>query len=294
MNTEENNSNKFKIIVGILTILLIALGVYTFTLYNDSKEIETILTEEKNDIEVELKELIANYDEVIQDNEIKDKNLLEARERIVVLLDSVKDSKANVALLKRYKSEIRKLKNERVLLFKRADSLIASNVLLVAERDNTYIELDKSIKAVDSVTQENTRLIDKIKVGAVINAMDLFASAVIVRNSGKIVDTRRARRADKIRACFTLAPNALAEKGDRILYVQVINPKNNLLGERLELQFENGILDYSASTKVFYENEELDVCSMIDAKEEDLVKGTYTVNVFDGSNLVATTKMTLK
>jgi len=294
MNTEENNSNKFKIIVGILTVLLIALGVYTFTLYNDSKEIETILTEEKNDIEVELKELIANYDEVIQDNEIKDKNLLEARERIVVLLDSVKDSKANVALLKRYKSEIRKLKNERILLFKRADSLIASNTLLVAERDNTYIELDKSIKAVDSVTQENTRLIDKIKVGSVINAMDLFASAVIVRNSGKIVDTRRARRADKIRACFTLAPNALAEKGDRTLYVQVINPKNNLLGERSELQFENGILNYSASTKVFYENEELDVCSMIDAKEEDLVKGTYTVNVFDGSNLVATTKMALK
>ncbi len=39
-----------------------------------------------------------------------------------------------------------------------------------------------------------------------------------------------------------------------MLYVQVINPNNNLLGEKGELVFENGILNYSAATKVFYEN----------------------------------------
>ncbi|PHS60670.1 MAG: hypothetical protein COB12_12880 [Flavobacterium sp.] len=67
-----------------------------------------------------------------------------------------------------------------------------------------------------------------------------------------------------------------------------------MLGEKEELKFENGILSYSASTKVFYENQELDVCAMVNAKEEDLVSGIYTINVFDGSNLVATSKMTLK
>ena len=293
MSTEENN-NKFKIIVGILTLLLIVLAVYTVTLYNDNKDTVTILEDQKTDIESELKELIANYDEVIQDNEIKDKDLLEARERIVVLLDSVKDAKANVALLRRYKSEIRNLKSERTLLFKKADSLIAVNKLIVAERDNAFLELDESNKVIDSVSGENTALAEKIKRGSVVHAVDLTGSAVIVRKNGKIVDTKKSKRADKIRTCFALTPNALAEKGDRTLYIQVINPKNNLLGEKGELQFENGTLNYSTSTKVFYENEELDVCAMVNASEEDLVGGTYTINVFDGSNLVATSKMTLK
>ena len=290
----ENSSNKFKIIVGILSLLLIVLAVYTVTLYNDSKDTEAILVGQKDDIEIELKELIANYDEVIQDNKIKDKDLLEARERIVVLLDSVKDAKANVALLRRYKVEIGKLKDERVLLFKRADSLIAANELLTAERDNTYLELNESIKVVDSVTQENEAMAETIKEGSIVNAVGLTTSAVIIRNNGKIVDTKRAKRADKVRTCFTLTPNAIAQKGDRMLYIQVINPKNNLLGEKTELEFDNGTLSYSASTKVFYENDELDVCVMVNAKEGDIINGRYTVNVFDGSNLVATSSMTLK
>jgi len=290
----ENNSNKFKILVGILSLLLIVLAVYTVNLYNDSKDTATILQEQKDDIEGELKELIANYDEVIQDNEIKDKDLLEARERIVILLDSVKDAKANVALLRRYKSEIGKLKDERVLLFKKADSLIAANELLAAERDNTYLELNETIKVVDSVTQENEAMAETIREGSVVNVVGLLASAVIIKNSGKIVDTKRAKRADKVRACFTLTPNTIAQKGDRLLYVQVINPKNNLLGGKEVLEFENGTLRYSASTKVFYENEELDVCVMVNSKEEDLVSGRYTINVFDGSNLIATSTLELK
>ncbi len=293
MNTEENN-NKFKIIVGILTLLLIVLAVYTVTLYNDNKDTVTILEDQKSDIELELQELIANYDEVIQDNEIKDKDLLEARERIEDLLASVKDSKANITLIRRYKSEIGKLKDERTLLFKKADSLIAVNKLIVAERDNAFLELDETIKVVDSVKEENKTMAGKIKAGSVVRAIDLVGAGVIVRSSGKIIDTQRSKRADKIRACFALIPNAIAEKGDRILYIQVINPKNNLLGEKGILQFENGTLNYSASTKVFYENEELDVCSMVDANEEDLIKGIYTINVFDGAKLIATSTMTLK
>ena len=293
MNTEENN-DKFKIIVGILTLLLIVLAVYTVTLYNDNKDTVTILQDQKSDIESELQELIANYDEVIQDNGIKDKDLLEARKRIEVLLKSVKDSKANIALIRRYKSEIGKLKDERTFLFKKADSLIAVNKLIVAERDNAFLELDETIKVIDSVTEENQEMADKIILGSIVRAIDLNGAGVIVKNSGKIVDTQRSKRADKIRACFALSSNAIAEKGDRMLYIQVINPKNNLLGEKEVLEFENGTLNYSASTKVFYENEELDVCSMVAANEEDLVEGVYTINVFDGSKLIATSKMTLK
>lgn len=292
--TTENSNNKFKVLIGVLSALLIALAVYTVSLYNESKNTVSNLEVQKTEIEGELEDLIANYDEVIQDNEIKDKDLLAARERIEVLLDSVKGADANLALIKRYKVEIGRLKQERKLLFKKADSLIQANQLLAMERDSTNVLLDQTIKVVDSVSEKNIALAETVKKGSIVNAVDLRGEGVIVRNSGRIVDTKRASRADKVRACFTLSPNPIAEAGDRLLYVQVINPDNNLLGDKGVMEFEEGILNYSTVTKVFYENEELDVCVLVDADEQDLIKGTYIINVFDGSKQVATSRMDLK
>ncbi len=295
MSTEnENNSGKFKILIGVLSVLLIALAVYTVTLFNDSKNTVSNLEMQKADIEQELEGLIANYDEVIKDNELKDKDLLAARERITILLDSVKDAQANVGLIERYKIEVGRLKQERALLFKRADSLIAANRQLAMERDSTSMELSNTRMVVDSVSQENVAMNETIKKGSIVKATDLRGEAVIIRNSGKVVDTKRASRADKIRTCFTLTPNAIAKKGDRILYVQVINPRNKMMGDNVVKQFEDKNLNYSASTNVFYENDELDVCILVNSSESNLVEGRYTINLFDGENQVATTTMELK
>lgn len=295
MSTEnENNSGKFKILIGVLSVLLIALAVYTVTLFNDSKSTVSNLEMQKADIEQELEGLIANYDEVIKDNELKDKDLLAARERITVLLDSVKDAKANIGLIERYKVEVGKLKQERSMLFKRADSLIAANKQLAMERDSTSMELSNTRMIVDSVSSENMAMNETIKKGSIVKATDLRGEAVIIRNNGKVVDTKRASRADKIRTCFTLAPNAIAQKGDRTLYVQVINPKNKMMGDNAMKQFEDKNLNYSGSTNVFYENDELDVCILVNSAESDLVEGRYTINLFDAGSLVATTTMELK
>lgn len=295
MSTEnENNSGKFKILIGVLSLLLIALAVYTVTLFNENKSTISNLETEKESIEKELEELIANYDEVIKDNELKDKDLLAARERINVLLDSVKDAKANIGLIQRYKVEVGRLKQERAMLFKRADSLIAANKRLAMERDSTFLELDNTRMVVDSVSQENEAMNEILKKGSIVKATNLRGEAVIIRNSGKVVDTRRSSRADKIRACFTLAPNSIAKSGDRIIYIQVINPKNVMMGDDTVKQFEDKNLNYSASTNVFYENEALDVCILVNSQEANLVDGRYTINIFDGPNQIGTTTMELK
>src|SRR5690554_535266 len=164
MSTDnENNSGKFKILVGVLSVLLIALAVYTVTLFNDNKSTISTLENQKASIEMELEGLIANYDEVIKDNELKDNDLLAARERITVLLDSVKDAKANVALIERYKVEIGRLKQERTQLFKKADSLIAVNKRLASERDSTSLELETTRMVMDSVSMENLAMNEAIK-----------------------------------------------------------------------------------------------------------------------------------
>ncbi|MFT4850488.1 MAG: hypothetical protein ACI83B_003046 [Sediminicola sp.] len=290
----EDNSTKFKVLIGVLTLLLIGLAVYTVSLYNDSKNTVSGLEQQKVEIQSELEALITNYDKVIQDNELKDEDLFAARERIVLLLDSVKNSEANVALIGRYRAEIGKMKDERKKLFLKADSLIFENQRLEMQRDSTTNVLEKTYLVVDSVSQMNINMAETIRKGSGLTATDLRGEAVIIRKNGKILDTRRSSRADKVRACFTLSPNSIAEKGDKVLYVQVLNPRNNLLGTKELISFDEGDLTYSASTKVYYENDELDVCILVNAAEDDLIEGRYVINVFDGARIISTATMVLK
>lgn len=294
MSSESPNPATYKVLIGILSLLLIGLAVYTFTLFKDSKETVSTLEQDKIEIQEDLEELIENYNVIIADNELKDKDLLAARERIEVLLDSVKDAEANIGLIQRYRAEINKLKAERIVLFKRADSLSLANQRIALERDSTTSVLNQTIKVVDSMTETTDKMSKTIEKAALLGITNLKSDAVIVRRSGKIVETNRSSRADKLRACYTLAPNTIAQKGDRMLYVQVINPNNNVIGENKTIAFANGELTYSATTNVFYENQALDVCTLVDASEDDLIEGRYVVNVFDQGRLLGNTIIELK
>ncbi|NLN26326.1 MAG: hypothetical protein GX163_11930 [Bacteroidetes bacterium] len=292
--SKENHGGKFKILVGVLSLLLIALGVYTVSLFNENKQKVSNLETQKAEIQRELEGLLANYNEIIEENELKDREIIEARDRITILLDSVKKAQADLKLLHHYRNKIDELEKERQLLFKKADSLIAINKVLIHQRDSTHTELEISRTFADSILQANESMNETIRRAAVVKARNLKGEAVIIRKNGKVVNTNRASRADKIRACFTLTENAIAPSGVRTLYVQVINPKNNIVGERSFIQFEEGSLFYSATTDVFYENEELDVCIMVDVSDAELIEGSYIFNVFDESNLIASSNMQLK
>jgi cell division protein FtsB len=294
MTTQSSNNNRAKILIGLLVVLLVSLAGYTYTLIQQNKETLLFLEADKAEVQKELEAIVVSYNEILQDNELKDKELIAARDRIVVLLDSVKNYKANLSIINRYKAQVRALKNERTQLFKRADSLLIVTQRLAIEKDSTTAVLNKTIKVVDSVTTANTQLFNSLEKGALIGITNLDATAIIVRRGGKIKQTKRASRADKIRVCYTIAPNTLAQAGDRVLYVQVINPDNNIIGDKSNITFGQDLLTYSKSESVFYENQALDVCAIIGTTGQDVLKGLYTINIFDAQRQIGSTTLMLK
>jgi len=294
MTTQSNNNNRAKILIGLLVVLLVSLAGYTYTLIQQNKETVLFLEADKAEVQKELEALVVSYNEILQDNKLKDKDLIAARDRIIVLLDSVKDYKANLSIITRYKAQVKGLKNERTQLFKRADSLLVVTQRLAVEKDSTTAVLIKTIKVVDSVTTANTQLFNSLEKGALIGISNLDATAIIVRKGGKIKETKRATRADKIRVCYTIAPNTLAQAGDRVLYVQVINPDNNIIGDKSNITFGQDLLTYSKSESVFYENQALDVCAIIGTTGQDVLKGLYTINIFDAQRQIGSTTLMLK
>jgi len=293
MNNEYQAKN-FKRIIIILAILLVGLGGYTFVLFQESQENQRDLLDQKTAISEELEELKGTYDSLLQDYQLQDQALLEARSRIAQLLDSVESAKPSMAIIKRYRIEIARLKEERTMLFARADSLIRVTQNLAQKVDSTQVVLNQTRAESDGLRLKNEDLERTLEKGARLQIVDFSSNAVIVRRNGKIVDTKRASRADKVRACFTISPNAVAAAGERNLYLQVINPKNNLIGSRMTLPLGEESLYYSASTQVDFQQEEVDVCIMVGAQEEDLISGRYVLNLYQDGTRLATTSMYLK
>lgn len=292
--TEQKNNKALKILTGILAVALVALGIYTIKFYNEEKENKAILQKEKAVIENELNDLIVKYDEAIATNQVMDQDLVNARERISVLLDSVKDAEANLVLISRYRREIGTLKNEKDRLFRVVDSLSNQNRMLYSTIDSTQNVLADRTKLADSLTQTNQSLSTKVDKAAQLKITSLLGEGVIVRNNGKLVTNDKTSRIDQIRTCFTITENSLAMPGERDMYIQVYNPKNELVGEQIAVEHDGGVMVYSAQTKVFYENEELDVCVLSKTREDKLIEGTYKVYVYAGPELIGTSSFNLR
>lgn len=294
MMTEKKNNTALKILTGVLAVALLALGIYTIKFYNEEKENKAILTKEKEVIEDELNDLIVKYDEAIEENQIMDQNLVDARNRIERLLDSVEDNEANLVLISRYRREIGNLKAEKDRLFRVVDSLNRQNQMISQTLDSTNVVLEERTRMSDSLQTTNQDLSNKVDRAAQLKITNLRGEGVIVRNSGKLVENDRTRRIDQVRTCFTITANDLAGPGERDMYVQVYNPENELVGDEIVVEHEGGAMVYSAASKVYYENNELDVCLLANTNEDKLLEGTYKVYVYANATLLGTASFNLR
>ena len=122
--------------------------------------------------------------------------------------------------------------------------------------------------------------------------MNTKTSAYKLRSSGKQIETDKASRADILKISFTIAENQIAKSGDKTYYVQVIDSKNNVLGEKQTETFGENTLTYSFATTVAYENKTVNVSEDLPGKNFE--KGTYFINIFDKDVLVSKTSFTLR
>ena len=186
-----------------------------------------------------------------------------------------------------------KLKKEKELLFEENERLRIENTSLTASLDSTSIQLYETKLFSDALLDQNKTLTDVVKNASYLQVLGLDAVGVIERSSGKLIPTERARRSDKLKVCFMIAKNDLVESGDMELYVQVIDPKNNVLGLNNELVFNEDVLNYSLISSFNYENNNLDICEYI-SSDEKFETGNYTVNIFNKNTLLSSTSLTLK
>jgi len=292
----ENKSNiGLKVGLGILLVLLLGVGYFSYDLYNTNKDNVTQLTQEKEDVLSNLNEMKAKYDLALSENDIANENIVLARERVQGLIDSLQMSETNVKNLRSYVSKYKSLQREMTSVLAENDKLKVENKLLATSLDSTNVQLEERKLFGDSLAMQNSALANVVETASVLNTAKLKGQGVKVRSSGKIIETEKASRADKLRICYTVTKNMLVNSGDKAFFVQVMDPKNNILGENEKVVFGEQTLNYSIISTFNYKSKDLDICEFISKSEkEDFEKGNYKINVFDQNRLVSTSMFTLE
>ncbi|REE25744.1 chromosome partitioning protein ParA [Winogradskyella pacifica] len=295
MEGSQKSSTGLKVGLGILLVLFLVTAFYTSKLYSEKQENEKMLVNEKKQVMNDLNNMAKDYDEAIAESEVKNQDLIAARERIQGLMDSLKVSQNSVGSLWNYKKKYMALQEEMDVLLTENDRLKGENQYLASSLDSTQVQLAERTMFTDSLLVQNTELTTVVKDAAALQTVGLVGMGVIERNNGKQIPTERARRSDKIKVCFTVAKNMLTEGGDKELYVQVIDPKNNVLGSNDQIEFEGQTLNYSLISRFNYENRNLNICEYINELEDSkFEEGRYTINVFNDKALISTSEFELK
>lgn len=294
MENQKSNSS-LKAIILILALLLLGSLFYIFKLTTDTQNLETKVTAvstEKDNVIKDLQELKATYDAAIAENTSMSDELIAEREKVVQLMAQLEKAKGDAGALKKYKDQYKALETKMKTLMMEVETLKGENQKLAKNLDSTAVVLQDSKNYNQVLVGQNEQLSKTVEKASKLSVLNLKTAAYKQKNSGKQIETDKASRADILKINFTIAENAVAKSGDKNYYVQIIDSKSNVLGDKETVSFGSQSLTYSFIAKVKYENKTVDVSQDLPGKSFE--KGTYFVNIFDKGELVSKSSFTLR
>ena len=288
-------SFNYRLIIGSLIVAVTILTVYSFTSFQSIRAHEQFLEQEKKLVERELSQMITRYDDVSISNDLLSAQLEEAKLNTEIALDSLRLLRSDISVLTKYREQLYALKLKNKILFNTIDSLNTVNQGLEQDKLIAYNELKKQQLANTTLIKENETLEKSLEKGALLTA-NSFKAKGYQKFLGKKRPSVKAKRVQSIEVCFTLAENALALAGEKELYIQIVNPNNNVVADKGAINFGSSSLIYSSKKIVEYSNQVVDVCIDVEAdiEEQPLVPGVYYISIFHEDRKLGSTEVVLK
>jgi hypothetical protein len=269
------------------TVILAAALIFLVVMYFDQKnkmvEMKTVLEQEKDSLQNELRLMVHGYDTLKTDNDTLMANLQKEKKRIVQLLAI---DASNVQLIRKYKAEIGTMKNIMKGYIVQIDSLNTLNKQLMEENTGIKQQITQVQTSNVELTKAKEELTSKVTVASVIQAKDI--NAVTLNKKRK--ETTRLSNIDKLRICFTLRENPIAAPGEKEVFMRVIRPDSLVITTSQDnlFDFNGNKLVYSASRLVDYMNQDIEMCIFLD-NTGDFIPGNYSVELYLEGNIIGKT-----
>ena len=219
----------YRLTLGSLLVAIIALAAFGFSNYSALKSDADFIKQEKKLLQQELSAFISSYDALELESDSIRIQYETVRARAQSALDSLKDIKADVALLSHVQSELLYLRRQSKSW--RIDSLNELIQNLEKERAEISDKLNEETKLSRQLRSENRFLNNLLESGTKIYANSFNAKVLRENGNGQMVETTRANKADQFEVCFVLGENPLVSPGNKQLYIQIVGPDNNVIND---------------------------------------------------------------
>jgi hypothetical protein len=291
----KGSERKTPLILLILVVVLVIInGILGYKLYVDSKErkktneANILLKEEKVELESKLNALIVEYDSIMTENDSVNALLASEQEKIRNLL---KYRASDATKIRMYKKELETLRKVMRSYIVQIDSLNMRNIELTAENVQVRTRLRQVESDKEALSKRAEELSSQVQLASVLSAKNIIIYPLNQR--GKTKD--KINKIEKIKVCFTIRENNVAQPGAKEIYMRIIRPDEVVLASDMNDLFEyNGEqIVYSAVRELEYENSDIDMCIFWD-KTETLIPGVYTTLLYAEGYEIGYATFTLK
>ena len=280
---QKRTANGFKLAAIAFLIMLIPAAYFSLSLGMKQKTIKAnleIVESARRIFEDENAMLQRNAEDLVTELEsLKDQNdtmMVKYHEAVVMLEQLQKEKTYNYEQLAKYKKEVTTLRNVMKGYLRQIDSLNTINSNLQAQNVAYKKEINTANLRADVAEEKADELNTKVRIGSVIQAGGIRMAALNANSK----EVKRIKMAKRLKVDFELAPNELAEPGEKTIYIRITGPDGYMLpaSEVTVFNFEGSEMMASAKRKVDYENESVPVSIFYDG--EAFAKGTYAVEIY--------------
>jgi cell division protein FtsB len=299
MTTTEQKPRSNNALLALVVLLIVSNLATLYFLNKGSNTVEqqqeqiATISDDKDNVTKLLEDMLVQYDTLSTENEQLTAEMAAQKQQIEDLMTKVKNGNYSLSKAKKEAETLRKIMKGYVVTI---DSLNQANLALQADKANLTNELGV-VSGEKAALEEKSRSQEEIiSRGAVLHTTAISAGALFLRDSGKQVDTERAKRAEMVKCCFTLGVNTVTSAGAKTLYMRIISPDGSVLPAsdgNNRFQFNGVEGEYSAKREMDYANAPVDVCVFWTATGA-MKTGHYNVEIYENKALVSKTGFDLK
>ncbi|MFI5164937.1 MAG: hypothetical protein ACHQHP_06795, partial [Bacteroidia bacterium] len=266
----EKKSGKRRFLIFLLLLSFAGNGVLGWLFLKERNRANVVITEketiivERENVKTDLMQLQSDYASLrTSDKEIQDE-LDQKKEQIakmIVEADKHKNDAYFISKLKKETETLRKIMQDYVHTI---DSLGTMNKTLLTENVHVRTQFLSEKEKAAELAKEKADLQGVVNTASILRANGTKAMGIIVRSGGKKEsETKRARKADKIKVTLTISENTIAKKGNRDVYLRILTPDGKELARALDdansFSFRGARGFFCARQTINYDNKELPI-----------------------------------
>lgn len=296
--------SKKSILITILVIVALgAIGFLGFQLYqiqqeNKEKDValkgaEELLEYEKKQTEREIQSLaveVEGYDTNIG-NDTLIKMLDSQKQKIQQLLEEIRTVKyTNGKKISQLKEELSVVRKVLVNYIRQVDSLNKINTVLNKENKDVKVKITQITKTNEELTKAKEQLTEVVSRASMLEADNITVETFNKRD-------KKTNRLDKILTIaigFNIAKNVTATVGEKIVFVRITQPNNEVLSKSKTnvFEYENANIPYSIRKTIEYKGERIREIVYYKVSET-LLEGTYKIEIFVDGSLIGSGSINL-